>query len=51
MLTIWAGPTEKARLGAELAAFSARLGAMPGYANVRPLTEDEVAEAGRETGK
>lgn len=43
--TIWAGPTEGARLGFELGSFEASLAEMGPFANVRPLAEDEAAEA------
>ncbi|HMN38399.1 MAG TPA: cytochrome b N-terminal domain-containing protein [Hyphomicrobium sp.] len=45
VLTVWAGPSEGRRLGAELSAFAGRLADMPAYANIRPLGEDETAEA------
>lgn len=46
VLAAWLGPSEVGRLDAELAAFSGRLAAIPGYAVVRPLDEDEAVEAG-----
>jgi ferredoxin/coenzyme F420-reducing hydrogenase delta subunit len=46
VLTIWAGPSEGGRLRSELAAFAARLAAIPGYDLVRPLGEEEAAETG-----
>jgi coenzyme F420-reducing hydrogenase delta subunit len=45
VLTVWAGPTETARLDAELAGFAERLSSMPAYENLRPLDPDEVADA------
>ncbi|MFA7432735.1 MAG: cytochrome b N-terminal domain-containing protein [Gemmobacter sp.] len=51
LLTVWAGPTEKVRLAGELKAFSDRLGAMPGFENVRPLTAEEAAEAVQEAAQ
>jgi ferredoxin/coenzyme F420-reducing hydrogenase delta subunit len=46
VLTVWAGPSEGRRLAAELAAFAARLAALPAHAGIRPLSDDEAAEAG-----
>ncbi|MCL4186782.1 MAG: cytochrome b N-terminal domain-containing protein [Rhodobacteraceae bacterium] len=45
LLTVWAGPSETARLDGEIAGFAARLADLPGYENVRPLDEEEAAEA------
>ncbi|MCL4675343.1 MAG: hydrogenase iron-sulfur subunit, partial [Pararhodobacter sp.] len=45
VLTVWAGPTETGQLDTQLAAFSARLAAMPTYENLRLLRPDEAAEA------
>ncbi|MCC7320426.1 MAG: cytochrome b N-terminal domain-containing protein [Rubellimicrobium sp.] len=45
LVTIWAGPTEGARLGRELAAFGTALAAMEPMAGVRPLAADETDEA------
>jgi len=45
VLTVWAGPTEIGRLDHAVAAFSGRLAEMPAYQNVRPLDEEEAAEA------
>ncbi len=45
VLTVWAGPTEQLRLDAELSAFRDRLAATPAYENLRPMPEDEKAEA------
>ncbi|WP_413875775.1 cytochrome b N-terminal domain-containing protein [Albidovulum sp.] len=51
VLAVWAGPTETARLGEELRAFSARLGAMPAFAGARALDGDETAPAESEAVK
>lgn len=51
ILTVWAGPTDSDRLGHELAAFSARLAALPPHAYVRSLDENEAADAVREAAK
>lgn len=51
VLTVWAGPTEGTRLAGELEEFSTRLGALPGFENVRPLTEEEAAEAQQEAAQ
>ena len=45
ILTVWAGPTETARLEAETSAFSAKLAAMPPVKNVRPIDADGRTEA------
>ncbi|MCC6305791.1 MAG: cytochrome b N-terminal domain-containing protein [Rhodobacteraceae bacterium] len=45
VLTVWAGPSEPARLRAELDAFAARLAELPAFPNVRPIDEEEAAEA------
>ncbi len=47
LLTVWAGPTEAARLAADLAGFSGRLAALPPYAGARPLETDDAAPAPR----
>ena len=44
LLTVWAGPSEGARLNRECAAFAERLAALPPYEKVRPLARDEKAE-------
>lgn len=51
VLTVWAGPTESARLGQELQSFKSRLGTLPAFAGARSLDEDETAVAERETVK
>lgn len=51
LLTVWAGPTETARLKGQIDAFAARLGAMPAHAKVRPLDADEAASAATEPAK
>lgn len=43
--TIWAGPSEGRRLGAELGAFSAGLAQLPPYEAARPLDPAEAATA------
>ncbi len=43
--TIWAGPSEEGRLRAELTEFAAHLAALDGHVHVRPLDEEEAAEA------
>lgn len=45
VLTVWAGPTETARLKRELEAFSGRLSDMPPYEKIRPLDGSERAAA------
>ncbi|MCL5778951.1 cytochrome b N-terminal domain-containing protein [Limibaculum sp. FT325] len=43
VLTVWAGPSERPRLEAELSAFAGRLATLPAYENLRPLGDDEAA--------
>lgn len=45
LLTIWAGPSEESRLGAELAAFGERLAGLGPYENARPIDAEEIAHA------
>lgn len=45
LLTIWAGPTETARLSAELQGFSDRLATMGPVENARPLVPDDIHES------
>ncbi|WP_347309654.1 cytochrome b N-terminal domain-containing protein [Defluviimonas sp. SAOS-178_SWC] len=45
LLTVWAGPSEGARLAEELAAFGNRLSSLGPYENIRPIDADEVAHA------
>nr|WP_306264507.1 cytochrome b N-terminal domain-containing protein [Pararhizobium sp. IMCC3301] len=45
LLTVWAGPTENARLEAETRSFAERLAAMGPIANQRPLDPDDVKAA------
>lgn len=40
LMTVWAGPTEAARLDGELAGFSARLAALPPFEGARKLEAD-----------
>lgn len=42
---VWAGPTEIERSDAARADFSRELAALPAYEHLRPLDEDEAAEA------
>lgn len=48
VLTVWAGPSETARLRDELAAFSTSLAELPAFAGARPLDTDEASDAARE---
>lgn len=45
VLTVWAGPTERHRLDASLAAFAEHLAGLPLYENLRPLDAEEAADA------
>lgn len=49
--TIWAGSSETTRMQAGISAFSAELAAMPGFANVRPLDDEELAGMDAAAGK
>jgi ferredoxin/coenzyme F420-reducing hydrogenase delta subunit len=45
LLVQWAGPSEGRRVERELAAFSARLAALPSYDKARPLAQGEASQA------
>lgn len=45
LLELWAGPTEAGRLARESAAFAERLAGLPPMPRVRPLSDEERAEA------
>jgi ferredoxin len=47
VLTVWAGPTEAARLARELSAFAERLETLPPYEKIRALDASERAGARR----
>jgi len=44
VLTIWAGPSEMARLSRKLAEFSSQLAEQPPFENIRPINEEEIAD-------
>ncbi|MFZ1725916.1 MAG: cytochrome b N-terminal domain-containing protein [Albidovulum sp.] len=51
VLTVWAGPTEESRLDREITAFSERLAAMPVFENIRPIEDDEKADARKKASR